>query len=175
MGDEAEQLVVEPVVEQEMQPLVGGHLPGLVLRLDLFRAAAQVDRAAFFSRRTWSFSTDTVCVRLNASVYGWACFPAADLRQHAVGRLRMEERDLQPLRPCRRFCRSAASPSPSRRARRSVQVGTAKAIWCTPSPRFSMNFPIGPSGAVDSRSSILVCPSLKKAVLTFWSATSSMA
>ena len=45
-------------------------------------------------------------------------------------------------------------------------IDAVNAMWWIPSPFFSRNFPIGPSGSVDSRSSILVCPTMKKAVLT---------
>lgn len=52
--------------------------------------------------------------------------------------------------------------------------GTANAMWWIPSPFFSINLAIVLSSLVGSSNSILVWPTLKNAVFTFWSATSSM-
>ena len=83
---------------------------------------------------------------------------------------RVQEGDLQSPPPLPAVSgRSAEHPSPPLPSGRRRRRPPPERCGAIPSPRFSMNFPMGPSGSVDSSSSTFVCPSLKNAVLTFWS------
>ncbi len=82
---------------------------------------------------------------------------------------------VMPSAPLRGVLSIRRIPFSSASASCSSMFSQARAMWWMPTPRFSMYLAMVDSSEVGSSSSIFVWPSMKKAVRTFWSATSSMA
>ena len=82
---------------------------------------------------------------------------------------------VMPSAPLRGVLSIRRMPLASASASCSSIFSQARAMWWMPMPRFSIYLAIVESSDVGSSSSIFVWPSMKKAVRTFWSATSSIA
>ena len=99
----------------------------------------------------------------------------AKLRQDALGGFRMQESDGHALGTLAGRSSIRRMPLAAASANCSSIFSQASAMWWIPMPLFSMNLAMVDSGDVGSSNSIFVWPSLKNAVRTFWSATSSIA